>query len=100
MRLRVEYVHAVDKVCRIAYVNGEITKYFNARRKDSSEPCILSGWFWVSGGREGGPFKSLSACYRDAYFRQVLKITPPRTPLEIPPQRAARRAAARIGVDA
>jgi hypothetical protein len=39
---------------------------------------VFSGWYWAKGALEGGPFRSQSSAYRDAWFRLVAKRVPPR----------------------
>src|SRR5579864_5992150 len=76
-------IDQVDKLVRVGYVPREITHYWNTRRK-SDEPCVFTGWYWVNGVEEGGPFKTKSSAYRDAYFVKVLGVAPPLVPKEVP----------------
>jgi hypothetical protein len=40
-----------------------------AENRDPGEPLVFSGWYWSTGKREAGPFKSASAAWRDAYYQ-------------------------------
>jgi hypothetical protein len=66
----------VDDQVAVFYVSYATTRYW-AEHREPGEPLVFSGWYWAKGIREGGPFKSRSACYRDAWFRVVQKRTPP-----------------------
>jgi hypothetical protein len=61
----------------VFYVPYAATRVFNTDREEG-EPLVFSGWYWARGALEGGPFRSASAAYRDAWFRLVRKTTPPR----------------------
>ncbi len=82
--IRADYMTAVRKVALVQYISADIARYWNRRRDDRAEPVILTGWFWVAGSREGGPFKSQTAAYRDAWYRLVEKVTPPIVPKAVP----------------
>ena len=66
----------VEERVTVFYVSYATTRLWAAHR-EKGEPLIFSGWYWAIGPREAGPFKSRSACYRDAWFRIVQKRTPP-----------------------
>jgi hypothetical protein len=66
----------VEDRVTVFYVTYAATRYW-AENRDKGEPLVFSGWYWAQGPVEGGPFKSRSACYRDAWFRVVQKRTPP-----------------------
>jgi hypothetical protein len=65
-----------DANVRVFYLTGSVATTWNKRRK-GDEPAVFSGHYWAKGDKEGGPFKTISACYRDAHYRIVLKIAPP-----------------------
>jgi hypothetical protein len=65
-----------DARVKVFYLGRDKAKTWNSRRK-SDEPVVFCGWYWAKGSKEGGPFKSESACYRDAHYVIVLKISPP-----------------------
>jgi hypothetical protein len=67
---------------RVFYVHWEAAKQWNEKR-DKDEPRVFTGWYWAHRGDEGGPFKSMSACYRDAWFRAVQHRAPPRLQRDI-----------------
>lgn len=69
--LRAAVIEAVSHQVRIVFVGRETAKWWNQRRKvdDTVQFC---GWYWVRGSEEAGPFRSRSACMRDAYYRFVL----------------------------
>lgn len=62
----------------VFFVNGAVTKWYNARRTDPlSQVCLLGGWYWTLGTEENGPFRTPSAAQRDFYYRKILRIAPP-----------------------
>lgn len=61
---------------RIFCLTRSVATTWNKRRK-GGEPAVFCGHYWAKGDKEGGPFKTISACYRDAHYRIVLKIAPP-----------------------
>jgi hypothetical protein len=67
----------VDDGVTVFYVNYATTRYW-AEHRAKGEPLVFTGWYWAEGAREGGPFKSKSACYRDAWFRAVRHKQPPK----------------------
>jgi hypothetical protein len=73
-----DVIAAVDDVARIYYVNVNDCTSWNANRKDG-ELRLLTGWMWAS--KNGGVYqqglKTQTQCYRDAYYRLVLKSTAP-----------------------
>ena len=69
-------VSDVMDVCEVFYLHWDQCKHFNERRKDG-EPMVFTGWYWAKGAQEAGPFKTRSACYRDAWFRLVRHQAPP-----------------------
>jgi hypothetical protein len=66
----------VTEKVEVFYVTYAATRHW-AEHREKGEPLVFSGWYWAQGIREGGPFKSQSACYRDAWYRVVNKRTPP-----------------------
>ena len=66
----------VEERVSVFYLSYATCRYW-AEHRDKGEPLIFSGWYWAIGPREAGPFKSRSACYRDAWFRIVQRRTPP-----------------------
>jgi hypothetical protein len=73
-QLVTDVLKVVDEVFFVPYA---ATKGFNETR-DTGEPIVFSGWYWAKGALEGGPFRSQSSAYRDAWFRLVAKRVPPR----------------------
>lgn len=69
-------VSDVEEQVTVFYLDYKTTRYW-AENRTPGEPLVFSGWYWAKGPREGGPFKSRSACYRDAWFRIVQRRTPP-----------------------
>ena len=67
-----EVRHAV----RVFYVPYAATLLWKEHRA-KGEPLVFSGWYWAKGAREGGPFRSQSACYRDAWYRCCRDSPPP-----------------------
>lgn len=70
----IEDVHAT--VDEIFYLDWSAAQRFNEKR-DKDQPLVFSGWYWALGAQEGGPFKSKSSAYRDAWYRLVLRRAPP-----------------------
>ena len=69
-------IEDVEDQVTVFYVDYATTRYW-AETREKGEPLVFSGWYWAKGPREGGPFKSRSSCYRDAWFRVVQRRTPP-----------------------
>lgn len=68
---------AVEEVVdEIFYLDWSTSQRYNARR-DKDQPMILGGWYWAVGAQEGGPFKSKTAAYVNAYYLLVLRRSPP-----------------------
>ena len=66
----------VEDAVTVFYVDFTTARLW-ALRRDKGEPLVFCGWYWAKGPVEGGPFKTRSACYRDAWFRIVQRRTPP-----------------------
>lgn len=60
----------------VSFANRETVKLWNSLR-DHNEPPIFTGWYWLQGTSEGGPFRCESAAMRDAWYRVVLGREPP-----------------------
>lgn len=71
-----KYVADVRETARVFYLPWNVCRYWNASRK-KGEPLVFSGWYWAYENIESGPFKSQSACYRDAWFRLIQNHMPP-----------------------
>lgn len=65
-----------DAKTKITYLPREVAKAWNGQRK-VGESVVFTGWYWSKDSKEGGPFKSRSACVRDAYYIVVLHAAPP-----------------------
>lgn len=62
----------------VFFVSRAATKWWNAHQRDKRyELALLGGYYWSCNGIEAGPFRSISAAWRDAYYRGVLAATPP-----------------------
>lgn len=57
-----------DADIKVFYVSFQATRLW-AKERDKDEPLVFSGYYWALGAREAGPFRSMSAAYRDAYYR-------------------------------
>jgi hypothetical protein len=68
----------VDDIARIYYVNVGDCQSWNANRREG-ELRLLTGWMWSAknGGLYQQGLKTKTQCYRDAYYRLVLKSTAP-----------------------
>lgn len=62
-------IDAVDRVAIVQYLNQEGCVAWNRYRKEG-ELRLLTGWVWTSrvDGTQQQGFKTVSACYRDAYY--------------------------------
>jgi hypothetical protein len=70
--LRRKVVEATMEQVEVVYLSRETSKWWNARRRP--EDCAtFCGYYWIRKREEMGPFKSRSACVRDAYYRFVLQ---------------------------
>jgi hypothetical protein len=77
MWLRNSLIADVQRRVRVFHLPKPIAQYWNERR-DKGDPVVFTGWYWCIGAeREAGPFKSMSAAYRDAWFRVVQEREPP-----------------------
>jgi hypothetical protein len=66
----------VDDAVQVFYLPYSTCRYW-AENRAPGEPLVFSGWYWAQGSREAGPFKSRSACFRDAWYRAVTHKRPP-----------------------
>lgn len=65
-----------ETVDEVFYVSYETTRTFNQDRAPGT-PLVFSGWYWAKGSREGGPFRSQSSAYRDAWYKLVAREKAP-----------------------
>jgi hypothetical protein len=77
MWLNKQLVTDVHERVRVFYVSWAAACHWNERR-DKDEPRIFGGWYWAHGRTENGPFRSMSACYRDAWYKVVARTEAPR----------------------
>lgn len=78
---------------QIVYLDRATTKWWNARRRPA-DTAAFTGWFWIRGAEEAGPFKTRSAAIRAAYYMHVLSREVPHVghaAIKAPAKRAARR---------
>lgn len=62
----------------VAYVGRDAAKEWNKSRK-RGEVATFCGYYWYTrSGEEAGPFKSVSAAIRHAYYQVVLKREQPK----------------------
>ena len=73
-----DVIEAVDAVARVYYVSELNCKAWNTHRK-SNELRLLTGWMWSSKTNQMHQqgLKTKTQCYRDAYYKLVLKSTAP-----------------------
>jgi hypothetical protein len=89
----VEAVRA--RAVAVFFVPYAATKVFNTSR-EPGVPLVFSGWYWALGPREGGPFRSCSAAYRDAWYRLCANTPMPQVHAALAAEeRRVRRAARR-----
>jgi hypothetical protein len=69
-------VDDVKDAVQVFYLPYSYCRYW-AEHRAPGEPLVFSGWYWAQGAREAGPFKSQSACFRDAWYRAVTHKRPP-----------------------
>lgn len=62
----------VDRLARITYLDRNACKLWNDNRR-GNELRLLSGWMWTSRstGEHRQGFKTISVCYRDAWYSLV-----------------------------
>jgi hypothetical protein len=79
MWIKAETIAAVDAVARISYIGQAIAGRWNEHRREG-ELRMMTGWVWAArdGSDERAGFKSVTACYIDAWYRLVAKAAPPR----------------------
>ena len=65
-----------DTVDEVFYVSFQTAKVFNEGRERGT-PMVFSGWYWARGTQEGGPFKSQSSAYRDAWYELISNARAP-----------------------
>lgn len=71
MKLAKRVIQAVDKAgVEVFQCDRTIAKMWNGWRRQG-DPIFYSGWYWVKGWTEAGPFKTKSAAIRDAHTRVV-----------------------------
>ena len=72
MRLSEAVQKDAGKKVQVVYMDRETAKFWNrSRYRQDGDPVTFTGYYWVNGREEGGPFKSRSAAYRDAWYRLV-----------------------------
>jgi hypothetical protein len=70
--LRRSVVQATMDQVEVVYLSRETSRWWNQRRRPD-DTATFCGWYWIHKREEMGPFKSRSACIRDAYYRFVLQ---------------------------
>jgi len=65
-----------ETVDEVFFVSYHTTRVFNENRAPGT-PLVFSGWYWAKGPREGGPFRSQSSAYRDAWYHLVARQKAP-----------------------
>lgn len=76
MWLPKEIVTNVERVARVYYIDKSDSDLWNKNRKDG-EVRIFCGWGWVGKDMRRQGFKSMSSCYRDAYYELVERSSAP-----------------------
>ena len=73
-----DIVAMVDEVAIIHYVDMQACAAWNKNRREG-EIRLLTGWVWTAkiGSQYQQGLKSKTQCYRDAYYRLVLKRVAP-----------------------
>jgi hypothetical protein len=70
--LRRKVVEATMDQVEVVYLSRETSKWWNARRRPE-DTATFCGYYWIRNREEMGPFRSRSACVRDAYYKFVLQ---------------------------
>lgn len=70
--LRKSVVERTMEQVEVVYLSRDTAKWWNARRR-ADDTATFCGWYWIHRREEMGPFRSRSACIRDAYYRLVLQ---------------------------
>lgn len=60
----------------VIYLSWDRCRAWNAQRHKDA-PIMFSGWYWVNGRAESGPFKSRSAAIRDGWYHHISGGSPP-----------------------
>jgi hypothetical protein len=79
-------IEETDEKVRVVYVDMALAALWNEKR-DAGEPRLFTGYYWLNGSREGGPFKSRSSAVRDAWYRVVNQSIPPSINGQLPRRR-------------
>lgn len=76
MQLKTEIIQAVHaRRIQVTEASRWMVNWWNERRDPSVEPRFFCGWYWWREDEPDelqGPFRSMSAAYRDAYVRLQL----------------------------
>jgi hypothetical protein len=90
MTLKRDVISRTDAKVQVVYVGRDTARLWNTRRKADDTPTFC-GWYWFRGHDEAGPFRTMSAAYRDAYYRFVLERETPgigrRLAMQQPPRK-------------
>jgi len=65
-----------EAVDEIFYLDWPTSQRYNAVLAEG-QPRVFGGWYWAVGVREGGPFKSMTAAYVNAWYVLVQRRQPP-----------------------
>lgn len=73
-----EVITRVDEVATVHYVDLQACKDWNQHRR-SHELRLLTGWTWTAkvGSSYQQGLKTKTQCYRDAYYRLILRTNAP-----------------------
>jgi hypothetical protein len=73
-----DIIASVDEIATIHYVDMQACQAWNQHRREG-EIRLLTGWVWTAkvGGLYQQGLKTKTQCYRDAYYRLVLKTIAP-----------------------
>lgn len=86
MWLSKDVIESTEAHVRVVYVDMALVAFWNQKR-EAGEPRLFTGFYWLNGAAEAGPFRSRSAAYRDAWYHQVVKREPPSINTQLPRKR-------------
>lgn len=88
-------IDEVNKVARVSYISRNATGTWNKYRREG-ELRLMTGWAWTSrdGSAHRQGFKTMTVCYRDAYYSLIRAEVAPFLSKPVVVKRAAKQRAA------
>jgi hypothetical protein len=76
MWLKKTLVEDTLREVEIVRLDWDLVQAWNAERPEGT-PRLFTGFYWVNGSRQAGPFNTKSAALRDAWYACVAHEAPP-----------------------